>query len=93
MAELRRSHALTLELGCCCLEAGIWCSEAIISWGVRCLGQETWKVKSCHGGCNQDCTHGPVSVSLPVPRSCTKRLSQGTQPLQLGLLPLSLPSQ
>lgn len=39
---------LTLELACCCLEAGIWCSEAIISWGVCCLGRETQHVKICH---------------------------------------------
>lgn len=42
------SLTLTLELACCCLEAGIWCSEAIISWVVCCLGRETQHVKGCH---------------------------------------------
>lgn len=33
-APLRSGRALTLELAGCCLEAGIWCSEAIFSWAV-----------------------------------------------------------
>lgn len=31
-----RPHRLTLELVGCCLEAGIWCSEAMLSWA-RCF--------------------------------------------------------
>lgn len=31
-----RPHRLTLELAGCCLEAGIWCSEAMLSWA-RCF--------------------------------------------------------
>lgn len=38
-APLRSGRALTLELAGCCLEAGIWCSEAILSWAVCFCGR------------------------------------------------------
>ena len=61
-----------MEPACCCLEAGIWCSEAILSWVVRCLGRKTQKVKSCHQGRAQDRARSPT----PAPRACTPQLAR-----------------